>query len=155
VHGIVGKAAKTAGVGRVTVYAWRNADPDFAAAWDSAVEQSTDLLEHEARRRAFTGTLKPVFQGGKRVGEVREFSDTLLIFLLKGRRPKTYRDSTVVTVAGDAAAPVCVRHEKDIDRAEAIATILAGVGALAAPGGAGTPPGGDDPEKGGGGVVPA
>lgn len=68
-------AAQAIGVGRRTVYDWREADPDFASAWDEAVEDGTDLLEDEAWRRAFAG------------------SDTLLIFLLKARRPHKYRDN--------------------------------------------------------------
>jgi len=49
-----------------------------------------DALEDEAIRRAHDGTMKPVFHGGKKVGEVREYSDKLLIFLLKGCKPEKY-----------------------------------------------------------------
>jgi len=35
---------------------------------------------------------KPVYHGGKRVGFIREYSDVLLIFLLKGLRPAKYRE---------------------------------------------------------------
>jgi hypothetical protein len=48
-------------------------------------------LEDEAVRRAYEGVERPVFQGGKQVGVVREYSDTLLIFLLKALRPEKYR----------------------------------------------------------------
>ena len=34
----------------------------------------------------------PVYYQGKEVGQIRKFSDTLLIFLLKGARPETYRE---------------------------------------------------------------
>jgi hypothetical protein len=53
---------------------------------------ATTLLEDEAKRRACNGVLKPVFQGGKKVGVVREYSDTLLIFLLKCWHPARYGD---------------------------------------------------------------
>lgn len=66
-------SCQAAGVGRVSVYEWRHDDEAFADQWDDAVEQSVDLLEDEARRRAMAQ------------------SDTLLIFLLKSRRPSIYR----------------------------------------------------------------
>lgn len=55
-------------------------------------------MEAEAWRRGKTGVLKPVYQGGKKVGSVREYSDTLLIFMLKGTRPEKYRDRQQIDV---------------------------------------------------------
>ena len=52
----------------------------------------TDALEDEALRRAFHGSERPVFQGKELVGYVRDYSDTLLIFMLKARRPEKYRE---------------------------------------------------------------
>jgi hypothetical protein len=46
------------------------------------------------------GTLEPVFHQGQEVGQVRKYSDTLLIFLLKGRKPDTYRDNVSVEQKG-------------------------------------------------------
>ena len=105
-HGVVGRAAKTAGIGRTTAYEWRDEDEAFSRAWDAAVEDGTDKLEREAVRRAAEGTLKPVFQGGEQVGEIREFSDTLLIFLLKARRPKVYVDRLRAEVSGPDGGPI-------------------------------------------------
>jgi hypothetical protein len=39
----------------------------------------------EAVRRAKDGYIKPVFHQGVKVGEVREYSDVLLMFMLKAR----------------------------------------------------------------------
>ena len=52
------------------------------------------FAEVEARRRAVEGVEEPVgwFQGTPG-GTVRKYSDTLLIFLLKGARPHKYRDN--------------------------------------------------------------
>ncbi len=36
--------------------------------------------------------LEPVFYKGKAIAAVRKFSDTLLIFMLKGAKPEKYRD---------------------------------------------------------------
>ena len=85
-------AVKKASVSRASAYTWRDDDPAFRDAWDMAIESGTDLMEDEARRRAVKGVAKPVYQGGQRVGAVQEYSDTLLIFLLKGRRPEKFRD---------------------------------------------------------------
>lgn len=77
---------------RSTAYEARESDEAFAAAWDDAIEAATDALELEARRRAVEGTDRPVFYQGGEVGYVREYSDTLLIFLLKAHRPKKFRE---------------------------------------------------------------
>ena len=34
-----------------------------------------------------------MYHRGKAIGAIREFSDTLLIFLLKGAKPSKYRDN--------------------------------------------------------------
>lgn len=88
----VARCARAVGVSRQTPYDARESDPVFAAEWDAVKEEFSDKLETEGFRRAHDGTLKPVFQGGAKVGQVREYSDTLLIFLLKGNRPEKYRD---------------------------------------------------------------
>lgn len=91
--GSVTKAAAAVKIVRLTAYNLRENNPEFAAAWDAAIEAGTDLLEDEAHRRAFKGVRKPIYQGGKLAGHVTEYSDTLTIFLLKGRRPEKYRDN--------------------------------------------------------------
>lgn len=98
--GSVSRACKVAKVGRTAAYEHREADADFAAAWKDAERISVELMEDEARRRAVEGCRKPVFQGGKRVGEILEYSDTLLIFLLKARRPDVYRERSTVEHSG-------------------------------------------------------
>ena len=93
-------ACEAAKIGRRTVYDWRAADDDFALAWDQAIEAGTDLLEDEAKRRAFEGVEEPVFHGGQQCGTVRKYSDTLLIFLLKARRPEKFRERQDVKHSG-------------------------------------------------------
>lgn len=96
--GIVGAACKKAQVGRTTAYKTRDEDAEFAAAWAAALDDAADDMETEAWRRGKAGVLKPVYQGGKKVGSVREYSDTLLIFMLKGTRPEKYRDRQQIDV---------------------------------------------------------
>ena len=95
--GNVSRACAAIDLTRTRAYEWRAADPLFAEAWDEAVELGTDELEEEARRRAFRGVDEPVFYQGEVCGEIRKYSDTLLIFLLKGRRPEKYRERAEIT----------------------------------------------------------
>jgi hypothetical protein len=88
---------------RLHMYRLRRKDADLAQEWDSAVEEGTDLLEDAAMKRAKHGVLKPVYQGGKRVGYVREYSDHLTALLLKARRPEKFKDRSEVTGAGGHA----------------------------------------------------
>lgn len=104
--GIVTPSAERVKIARRTVYDWRKADPAFAEAMDEAGEESADLMELEARRRAIIGTDKPVYQGGALVGAIREYSDTLLIFMLKARRPEKFRDKPPVTIDANATGGV-------------------------------------------------
>ena len=85
-------AADSAGFSVRTAYLWRKEDPTFAADWFEAYEQGADALEAEALRRAVAGTEEPVFYLGHQVSTVRKYSDTLLIFLMKSRRPERYCD---------------------------------------------------------------
>jgi hypothetical protein len=100
-----------AGISRVAAYDWRAADATFAKAWDDAVEEGTDRLEDEAHRRARDGTQKPVYQGGKKVGAINEYSDTLMIFLLKARRRSKFGDKQEVT--GADGGPINHKIEAD------------------------------------------
>lgn len=112
--GNVTLAASAAGVNRATPYRWRQDDPDFARAWEDAMEAAADKLEQEAWRRAVEGVEEPVYRGGKLVGTVRKYSDTLLIFLLKGARPHKYQDRVVQQHVGAGGGPVEHKHTLDL-----------------------------------------
>jgi hypothetical protein len=92
-HGRSAQASRVAGYTRSRVYAWRKDDAAFAQAWDDALATYTERLEQEADRRAVEGTLKPVYYLGEKCGEIRQYSDTLLIFRLKALKPDVYRDA--------------------------------------------------------------
>ena len=99
-------AAAAAGVDGTTPYKRRKHDAEFRAAWEEAAEIGTKALEREAARRAYHGTLKPVYQGGVKVGEIREYSDALLMFLLRARKPKKYRENYKVQVGDTPGQPM-------------------------------------------------
>lgn len=90
--GSVTKSAEAAGFARLSAYRRRKDDPEFAAAWDEARLIGGEGLEDEARRRAFDGWDEPKYHQGVVVGAIRKYSDTLLIFLLKGIFPEKYRN---------------------------------------------------------------
>lgn len=91
------KAAEFAGIAKSLIYARRNKEPEFEKAYQEAYQRGYDVLEEECQRRAFAGYDKPVFQGGRRVGVIREYSDTLAMFLMKGNKPGKYRDRIEAT----------------------------------------------------------
>lgn len=96
----VSEAAKSVGMSRTAVYHARELDKAFALAWDDAVETGLDALEREAIRRGMEGVEEPVFYEGVEVARVRKYSDTLLIFMLKGGRPAKYRDNQMIEHKG-------------------------------------------------------
>jgi hypothetical protein len=100
------RAAHAAGYTRQYAYQLREADPDFAEAWKEALEESVDLAESEMHRRAFKGTVKPVFHQGERCGGIREYSDTLAIFLMKAHRPEKYRETVRNELTGANGGPI-------------------------------------------------
>lgn len=86
-------ACTQAGIDRSTPYRYRETHPEFAEQWDVALREGVEALESEAWRRAAEGTDKPVYQCGELVGTIREYSDTLAIFLLKAHAPEKYRET--------------------------------------------------------------
>lgn len=99
----ISASAKKAGVSRQTLYEWKAADDEFAKAWDTALDKAADMLEDVAVARATKGTLKPVYQGGVKVGTIREHSDRLLEVLLKAHKPGKYRDKSDVNLSGSVS----------------------------------------------------
>jgi hypothetical protein len=125
VHGVVGAACEISGYSRAIVYEFRKTDKEFARQWEEALERSTERMEEEAFKRAVYGSESYVVNGGRvayiEVPEVDALgqpisdqdgepvtkkvplveykkSDTLMIFLLKGRRPEVYRERYDINV---------------------------------------------------------
>jgi hypothetical protein len=79
----VSAAAEKVAVSRVTLYEHRANDPDFAAAWDAALDEGIEKVEATALKRGLAT------------------SDTLLIFMLKAYRPEKYRENIRHELAGE------------------------------------------------------
>lgn len=107
---MVAEAARLTGVSRSTVYLERQRNEEFAVAWADVEERVTERLEAEAFRRAHDGVEKPVVSAGQLVTHERVFSDSLLQFLLKGRKPERYRERVDVQHGGG----VKVDHRVDL-----------------------------------------
>jgi hypothetical protein len=96
----VREACRVSEIARTAVYQWRKDDAAFAKRWEDALAIGADSLEEEAVRRAREGVDEPVFYKGDICGAVRKYSDTLLIFLLKGAKPSKYREQLSVEHSG-------------------------------------------------------
>jgi hypothetical protein len=110
----VSEAARACGISRRTAYDHRDADPDFASAWDDAEQEAADALEREAWRRGVEGVDRPIMYQGQVVARSREYSDRLLELLLKAHRPAKYKER----VPSDyrlASGPVELLHEMTDD----------------------------------------
>lgn len=91
--GIVALAVKAAPFSRATAYRYRAQDEQFRAEWDAAVDESTDTLVREAWRHAAEGVKHTWTDKNGKPHTEYKFSDNLLMFLIKSRRPSEYRDS--------------------------------------------------------------
>lgn len=102
-------ACQRAKVSRSWAYAQRTDDPEFAAAWDEALEMALDKAVGEAYRRGVEGVITKIKytpDGSKVVERTREYSDTLLMFLLKAHRPEKYKETVRSELTGKDGGPV-------------------------------------------------
>jgi hypothetical protein len=135
----VAAACRAAGISRKAAYDARKRDPDFAEAWEEALQGAVDDLIGEAYRRARHGVEKPVLYKGRPAGDwvlpdgsiagpgaegarfrpitIREYSGTLLMFLVKAYRPE-FRDRA--QLSGPHAAPARVRIDNVVRPAQAL-----------------------------------
>lgn len=80
------------GISRFHHIKWLAKSADYRKRFEEAEEAATEILEREALRRAVHGREEPVYYNGQQVGKVTKYSDVLLIFLLKAKRPDVYRE---------------------------------------------------------------
>lgn len=105
-HGIVSAAARAAsphakGTCAPSFYILRKNNPEFAAAWDDAIEQATGSVELEIHRRAVEGYDEPVYQKGELVGTVTKYSDRLLELRAKALMPNKYIERRAVELSAN------------------------------------------------------
>jgi hypothetical protein len=109
----VSLAAKAAGVSRMAVYKARKRDEKFAKKWEEAIDVGVDSLQGEAWRRAVDGVEKPYIYHGKIAKDehgndimIREYSDQLLLALLRAHLPEKYGDRVRQEITGAGGRPL-------------------------------------------------
>lgn len=105
----------------------------YREAFQAADEAHVDKCEAELHRRAYVGLNKPVIYQGALQYEpkrdaagavkrdkkglpvlsdqpltIKEYSDVLLMFHLKAKRPERYRDNSAVQLSGPGGAPIAI-----------------------------------------------
>jgi hypothetical protein len=110
-YGNVSRACDESGAARRRVYEWKEHDPRFLAAFQFARVEAVERLENVAYERAVEGYDKPVYQGGERVGTIREYSDSLLTLLLKANAPEKYRERSSIEHTGKDGGPIAYRPD--------------------------------------------
>lgn len=98
-NGVVAWAAAEAGVSRMTVYNYKKNDPEFAAAFREADEESLEWVEAAARKSA-----------------VIDGNTTMQQFILRCRKREVYGDHK--TIAGDPQKPLVVQNLGNLSDAE-------------------------------------
>lgn len=122
--GNITRACEIAEISRAQVYRWlgrekgHEVDPVFAKDFAEAEEHAADRLEQEARRRAVEGVKKPVWYQGGECGVVTEYSDTLLIFLMKGAMPEKYKERGRYEHTGKGGGPIEVKKYEELSNEE-------------------------------------
>jgi len=91
--GRVGVSARAVGyTSTAFLQKMRRDDDDFAADWDLALSAAADHLGDVAIERAENGVMEPIMYKGDVVGHKVNYSDSLLMFVLRKLDP-SYRDS--------------------------------------------------------------
>ena len=108
----ISAAARAAGMSRRAAYNVRLQETQFREEWNQALEEALDDLEAELRRRAMEGVEKPVYYAGRPCGTIRNYSDTLGMFLLKCRRPNVFSSDTAAEDAADSERDLADAHSR-------------------------------------------
>ena len=101
-YGIVQYACNESGIPRRKAYHFREVNREFALAWDAAIVSSTEMLEHEAARRA-KGYEVTTFDKNGNAHVMHVYSDRLLEFVLAARKDD-YRVRRVEMTGKDGGA---------------------------------------------------
>lgn len=109
------RAAEAVGLSRTTLYEHRAKDPEFKKDWEKAIKVGDKALIDEATRRALAG------------------SDTLLIFMIKGRHPE-YRDK-LIDIPADSRFNLKINtgpanHSPEVSPANRVASAAIEAGAI-------------------------
>lgn len=108
-----------AGISQFLTSKWRNGgknkyDMEFAGLFRKLEEWANDLYDdlllNEVDRRAVEGVKEDVYYQGEKIGEKMKYSDSLLMFRVKGRLPE-YRESGGISINGGSGGEVNISFE--------------------------------------------
>lgn len=105
-HGRPATAARTAQLDRSNMYKLKDSDPVIATRWADALELFADGLEEAAHLRAVEGTDKGVYHQGFLVATEKQYSDSLLLAMLKAKRKREYDAASKIELTGADGGPV-------------------------------------------------
>ena len=98
--GNIGKALNGIPITRYQLTKYAKEHSAFNTRFNDALDLGLDALEDEAKRRGFDGVEEAVYHKAKKIGVKRNYSDTLLKFILAGRRKKIYGKETRLKLEG-------------------------------------------------------
>ena len=90
-------ACKSVGMSQSSVYELRERDEEFMRQMQQAYDDSTAMLEGECFQRA-VGRDEPMMDKDGEIHYRKKYSDLLMMFLLKARKPKMYRDQVDINI---------------------------------------------------------
>jgi hypothetical protein len=117
-------AAEKIGVTRQAISWVREHDPEFDREVRAARDVATTILVDTAWTRAVHGMPKPIYQGGKLVGYVQEYSDGMLAMLLKAYLPELFKDRVATELTGANGGAVKVQDMMPLEVQQRLAAIL-------------------------------
>jgi len=113
--GTITGAARKAGIDPTYHYKWLETDPEYPARFKMVHLQASEALVEEGRRRALEGVEEPTgWYRGEPGGFVKRYSDSLLIFMIKGAFPDIYKDRHEHT--GKHGGPIEVQSTVTIEQ---------------------------------------
>lgn len=107
--GLEATARGIAQVSRRQVLDAMESDAEFAEAVKDAMAKWADKLEEEAYRRGVTGIEKGIYYQGVKTDTEMQYSDTLLVTMLKAKRGDEYGDKRQITGANGEPLTVNIR----------------------------------------------
>ena len=94
IYGVIGKTATAVKITPQAVYRWIATQPSFCNIFQQVRALLKHLMEDAAVSRSVYGVKEDIFYKGEVVGEKTNFSDSLLMFMLRAADPGTYREKS-------------------------------------------------------------
>lgn len=117
--GAIFKAAKRCKLSLGRIRRMRQSSPKFNEKVELAMLAYVEKLERAADERGVDGVDEPVFYEGEEVATKKKYSDSLLMFRLRGLAPEKYADRKVVSGQIDHKVTVYI-PDNQRDRAAAL-----------------------------------